>query len=127
MTGNEANTTDVPLLGSGRHLVWRQLKRAPKEFLVGGLGTTLYAAMTILASFVQEYGGQQVLAAPIDRGFNRLAWALPYAIGVLSLFLAGLLAVRWSRRSGQMAIAGVPGGDDAALGSRLDDELRDLD
>jgi cytochrome c-type biogenesis protein CcmF len=82
----------------------------------------------ILASFVSEYGGQQVLAAPIDRGFNRLAWALPYAIGTLGLVLAGLLAVRWSRRSGQtMAVAGMAGADEAALGSRLDDELRDLD
>ena len=82
----------------------------------------------ILASFVTEYGGQQGLAAPIDRGFNRLAWALPYAIGALGLMLAGLLAVRWSRRSRQtMAVAGMGGADEAALGSRLDDELRDLD
>jgi cytochrome c-type biogenesis protein CcmF len=82
----------------------------------------------VLASFVTEYGGQHVLAAPIDRGFNRLAWALPYAVGTLSLLMAGLLAVRWSRRSGQsVALAGMHGADEAALGSRLDDELRDLD
>ena len=83
---------------------------------------------TIMASFVQEFGGQHVLAAPIDRGFNRLAWGLPYAVGALGLVLAGMLAVRWSRRSGQtMAIAGAGGADEVTLGSRLDDELRDLD
>jgi ABC-type multidrug transport system fused ATPase/permease subunit len=45
-------TQDVALLGSGRQLIARQLRRAPKEFLFGGIGTTLYAGMTILSSFV---------------------------------------------------------------------------
>jgi ABC-type multidrug transport system fused ATPase/permease subunit len=45
-------TQDVALLGSGRQLIARQLLRAPKEFLFGGIGTTLYAGMTILSSFV---------------------------------------------------------------------------
>ena len=30
---------------------------------------------------MQKYGGQVALAAPIDRGFNRLAWLLPYSLG----------------------------------------------
>ena len=81
----------------------------------------------VLAAFVQEYGGQQVLAAPLDRGFNRLAWIVPYGAGVVGLLLAGLLALRWSRRPGQqLAVAGV-GSEDAALDARLNDELRDLD
>jgi cytochrome c-type biogenesis protein CcmF len=82
----------------------------------------------VLEAFVQEYGGQQVLAAPLDRGFNRLAWIVPYAVGLAGLLLGGLVAIRWSRRAGQQAaVAGVPVSDEAALGSRLDDELRDLD
>jgi cytochrome c-type biogenesis protein CcmF len=81
----------------------------------------------VLAAFVQQYGGQQILAAPIDRGFNRLAWIVPYGAGVIGLVLAGLLAIRWSRRAGQqLAVAGVSS-DDAALDARLNDELRDLD
>ena len=28
-----------------------------------------------------KYGSQEVLASPIDKGFNRLAWMLPYAVG----------------------------------------------
>ena len=30
---------------------------------------------------MDKYGSQEVLAAPIDKGFNRLAWLLPYAVG----------------------------------------------
>jgi cytochrome c-type biogenesis protein CcmH/NrfF len=37
----------------------------------------------IIDHFVTEWGSQQVLAAPIDEGFNRLAWALPYMVGLL--------------------------------------------
>ena len=82
----------------------------------------------VLDAFVQQHGSQAVLAAPIDRGFNRLAWAVPYAIGVFGLVAAGLVAVRWSRRRRDDApVADVTRTDDASLASRLDDELRDLD
>jgi hypothetical protein len=51
---------------------------------------------------------------------------IPYAAGMTGLLVAGLVAVRWSRRA-----AREPGvaerSEDATLGSRLDDELRDLD
>ena len=79
----------------------------------------------VLASFVEEFGGQHVLAAPIDRGFNRLAWAVPYAAGIVGLIIAGLVAVRWSRRTQPAPL--VPAATDSALQARLDDELRDLD
>ena len=80
----------------------------------------------IIAAFVQRYGGQEVLGAPIDKGFNRLAWLFPYITGGLGATLVGVVAVRWSRRSAPASSdpAGVP---DAALDARLDDELRDLD
>jgi cytochrome c-type biogenesis protein CcmF len=83
----------------------------------------------IIEIFVRDEGGQHVLGAPIDEGFNRLAWALPYAIGALGVALVGGLAVRWSRRRD----AETPAADAAAstrrsdLQDRLDDELRDLD
>jgi len=79
----------------------------------------------VLASFVREYGGQAVLTAPIDRGFNRLAWALPYGVGVVMLGVVFFTARRWSRSratevSDNSAI-------DPTLDERLDDELRNLD
>ena len=52
MATEQVTTEDVALLGSGRQLIARQLRRAPREFLFGGVGTTLYAGMTILSSFV---------------------------------------------------------------------------
>ena len=39
----------------------------------------------ILAIFVRDAGGQDILTSPIDRGFNRLAWLLPYAVAFGSL------------------------------------------
>jgi cytochrome c-type biogenesis protein CcmF len=81
----------------------------------------------VMAAFVTEYGGQDVLAAPIDRGFNRLAWFVPYVVGSVGL-VAGVFAVaRWSRRRATSAGDGGEQADEAALGSRLDDELRNLD
>jgi cytochrome c-type biogenesis protein CcmF len=82
----------------------------------------------VLNAFVSEYQSQAVLAAPIDRGFNRLAWAVPYAIGVSGLLLAAVVAVRWSRRARQSdALSRESPAVDDPLAARLDDELRDLD
>jgi cytochrome c-type biogenesis protein CcmF len=82
----------------------------------------------VLNAFIAEHQSQAVLAAPLDEGFNRLAWAVPYAIGATGLLLAGFVAVRWSRRSRPDARAS----DERAvvedpLAARLEDELRDLD
>jgi cytochrome c-type biogenesis protein CcmF len=82
----------------------------------------------VLDAFVADHGGQDILAAPIDKGFNRLAWALPYVVGVTSAALIGLVAMRWTRRQDVVAddAAAAPAVD-PALQARLDDELRDLD
>ena len=78
--------------------------------------------------FIDQWGSQEPLASPIDVGFNRLAWAFPYAIGLAGLGVAATIAMRWSR-SGQPAIAASAPAPaiDSALERRLDDELRDLD
>jgi cytochrome c-type biogenesis protein CcmF len=82
----------------------------------------------IIAIFVRDEGGQHVLGAPIDEGFNRLAWALPYAAGAMGIVLIGGLAVRWSRRrDGQPQGPSAVATDRPDLQDRLDDELRDLD
>ena len=78
---------------------------------------------------MKEFGGEHILAAPVDKGFNRLAWLFPYLLGVTAAASVGLAAFRWSRRDGvataahgRLAAAGDP-----ELSARLDDELRDLD
>jgi cytochrome c-type biogenesis protein CcmF len=87
----------------------------------------------VVQYYIAKYGSQEALAQPIDKGFNRLAWAVPYMLGAGGLLLVGLVAMRWSRRgeSDDTApeAAGARQSDpvDDTLQARLDDELRDLD
>ena len=80
----------------------------------------------ILNYYVAKYGSQEALAAPIDEGFNRLAWLFPYLVGAGGLVAIGVFARRWSRPS-MFAPVTADGAMDAELNARLDDELRDLD
>ena len=49
-------------------------------------------------AFVAKYGSEEMLGAPIDRGFRRLAWLLPWSVGVGAAAAVGFVAVRWSRK-----------------------------
>jgi cytochrome c-type biogenesis protein CcmF len=80
----------------------------------------------IVEAFVGIYGGQQFLQAPIDRGFNRVAWLLPYFLGATGIVAIGFAAVKWSRHDSTQGGAQAPALD-ADLNERIDDELRDLD
>jgi cytochrome c-type biogenesis protein CcmF len=79
----------------------------------------------IRAAFVQQFGSQAVLAAPIDRGFNRLAWLLPYLAGLAGALALGFAAFRMSRKS--TAARESSREIDPGIEARLDDELRNLD
>ncbi len=84
----------------------------------------------VIQYFIKKYGGQVALAAPIDRGFNRLAWLLPYSLGTVAAAGLGYGAYRLSRRSpaGGASDLGSPVvTSDAELADKLDDELRSLD
>ena len=78
-----------------------------------------------LPIFISDFGGEAVLAAPVDRGFNRLAWLFPYLAAAAGLIAIVVAARRWSAPP-VAAIAG-DAGLDPALSARLDDELRNLD
>jgi len=80
----------------------------------------------IIDYYVDKWGSQEVLAQPIDKGFNRIAWLLPYGIGVGGVVTIGSLALKWTRRALPAPAAPVAGAD-RALEQQLDDELRDLD
>lgn len=58
----------VKRLGEGFNLIRRQLRRAPKEFLVGGIGTVIYAVMTVLSSYVLGWITDDILLPAIDEG-----------------------------------------------------------
>jgi len=79
----------------------------------------------IIRWFTTEYGSEEMLGAPIDTGFSRLAWLVPYLVGATGAIAIGLTAVKWSRKASVQTE--TPAAVDAALEDRLDDELRNLD
>jgi len=83
----------------------------------------------IIEYYVKKYGSQEVLASPIDEGFNRLAWLVPYGVGAIGIVAVGRLALRWTRKRPEPAAPATSESvvKDATLESKLDDELRDLD
>jgi cytochrome c-type biogenesis protein CcmF len=80
----------------------------------------------IIQAFVTLYGSEEMLGAPINKGFNRLAWLIPYLIGATGAVIVGFAAVRWSTRP-PTSPNEAQTERDAALEERLDDELRNLD
>jgi cytochrome c-type biogenesis protein CcmH len=70
--------------------------------------------------------GPAVLAEPSKKGFNLLAWVLPFVgIGLGALAL-GWLAWRWSR-SRELAVVGAGPQLDPELERRVDEELARFD
>jgi cytochrome c-type biogenesis protein CcmH/NrfF len=80
----------------------------------------------IISHFIALYGGQHFLRRPIDQGFNRLAWLIPYLVGATGLVVVGMTARRWSRQ-GDRDASEPSAPKDPGLEERLDDELRNLD
>ncbi len=79
----------------------------------------------IIQAFVAKYGSEEMLGAPLDQGFSRLAWLFPYLVGAASAVAVGFAAVKWTRKPDPAtAVAATL---DPALEERIDDELRDLD
>jgi ABC-type multidrug transport system fused ATPase/permease subunit len=64
----EPRRKDYALFGKGRALIVRQLRRAPKQFTLGGVGTLLFAAMTIVSSFVIGWVTDDVLLPAVEAG-----------------------------------------------------------
>lgn len=88
MTTDQISPDEIALLGKGRHLIARQLRRAPREFAIGGVGTTIYAAMTILSSFVVGWITDLMLIPAVERGdvtAAALAAAAASVVGVAAL------------------------------------------
>ena len=99
------------------------------------------AYVAVRDAIIKEYGGQHVLTVPIDAGFNRLAWIVPWVVFGLALTLVVVVGRRWVRRgraaTAAAAVGAVGGGayrkpatpsrDEEDREDRLDDELRDID
>jgi cytochrome c-type biogenesis protein CcmH/NrfF len=89
----------------------------------------------IIEYFIQKYGSQVALATPIDKGFNRLAWLLPYSLGTIAACGMAWGAWRMTRRRPERSSAApsgtsagpAQGPEDSELADKLEDELRNLD
>jgi cytochrome c-type biogenesis protein CcmH len=77
----------------------------------------------ILDSYVSEYG-ERILATPRPRGFNALAYVLPWAALILGGWLLFVL-LRKLRAPAPAAIAAPP--PDARYTSIVEKEIKDLD
>ncbi len=81
----------------------------------------------ILKAFVRDAGGQHILARPLDDGYHRLLWLVPYAFATLSAFALAWTTRRWAATKSTDATRDRNAGIDDAISARLDDELHDLD
>ena len=81
-------------------------------------------------AFVTKYG-QEVLTMPMDKGFNRLAWALPFALlggSLVLIFGVGRYWVRRGRKDWAHSVAAAENVDlDDEAADLLDDELSNID
>ncbi len=81
----------------------------------------------IVEYFIKKYGGEVALAAPRNRGFNRLAWLFPYSVAALAAGGLGYGAYRMTKRPPAPSSADEASVSDPELADKLDDELRNLD
>lgn len=111
---------------------------APKEFaIIRKMLEEGKSRDEVIAYFVARYDGQSALAAPIDKGVNRLAWALPYGLGLAGA--GGLAYGAWRLTRRRSSINGSPTESladsdllkepsaDNELQDKLDEELDKLD
>jgi ABC-type multidrug transport system fused ATPase/permease subunit len=88
---------DVALLGKGRTLIARQLRRATKEFAVGGLGTVLFAIMTVVSSYVVGWVTDSVLLPAVKAGEVATSTLVGAALAVVGVALARAIGITFRR------------------------------
>jgi ABC-type multidrug transport system fused ATPase/permease subunit len=88
---------DAALLGKGRTLIARQLRRAPREFAIGGLGTVLFAAMTIVSSYVIGWVTDSILIPSVDRGEVAASTLVGAALAVIGVAVARAIGITFRR------------------------------
>ncbi|HEY0794750.1 MAG TPA: cytochrome c-type biogenesis protein [Acidisarcina sp.] len=77
----------------------------------------------VLQAFVQKYGAV-VLAAPLTKGFNKIAWVMPFLVLVLGFLGAALLIRKWRLRTVAMpALPDAEGSEERRARIRKDTEL----
>ena len=86
---DEARQSERKMMGRGAELIYRQMRRAPWEFGVGFAATTLYAAGTIVSSYLIGWATDSVLVPAAESGETTAA-----ALTAAALALAGVGAAK---------------------------------
>jgi cytochrome c-type biogenesis protein CcmH/NrfF len=76
----------------------------------------------VLAGFVTKYG-PTVLAAPTNKGFDRVAWVMPFAVLVLGVMAVVFISREWRQRAPAVAASAQPLPD--ALRTRIRQETEE--
>lgn len=90
------------LRGRGWALIRRQLKRAPKQFTFGGIGTLLFAGATVASSFVLGWVTDSVLLPAVEAGEVATATLVSAALAVIGVSTARGIGIT-GRRMGAYA------------------------
>lgn len=90
------------LRGRGWSLIVRQLRRAPRPFAVGGIGTTAFAVATVASSFVLGWVTDEVLLPAVEAGEVATSLLVTAALAVLGVSLVRGIGIT-GRRLGAYA------------------------
>lgn len=88
--------------GRGWALIRRQLKRAPKQFFFGGIGTLIFAGATVASSFVLGWVTDSVLLPAVEEGEVATATLVAAALAVIGVSTARGIGIT-GRRMGAYA------------------------
>jgi len=103
----QARRSERAILGHGIRLIRRQLSRAPRQFLVGGAGTVLFAATTVASSYVIGWVTDSVLLPSVAAGevtAAALAGAAAAIIGLATLTATGIALRRMGAYAAQFQL-----------------------
>jgi len=90
---DQAEDSERVVVGQGARLIRRQLSRAPRQFLLGGVGTVLFAVATVASSYVIGWVTDSVLLPSVAAGevaTATLAGAGAAIVGVSAITAAGI-------------------------------------
>jgi ATP-binding cassette, subfamily B, bacterial len=86
-----ARQPDRKVIGRGAQLIVRMLRRAPRQFALGGAGTALWAVATVGSSYVLGWVTDSVLIPAVEAGEIATATLVGASAAVLGVsFLRGL-------------------------------------
>ena len=94
---DEARRPEHKVLGRGAELIMRQLRRAPKEFAVGFVATSVYAVATIASSYVIGWATDSVLLPASRDGRLTTASLVAIALAVVGVGIARGLGISLRR------------------------------